>query len=382
MGTTETRNDGMSGDEGSGLRTSPLHERHVGLGAKMADFGGWSMPIEYAGGGVVAEHTAVRERVGVFDVSHLGKARVSGPGAAEFVNRCFTNDLRRIEPGRAQYTMCLDESGGVVDDLIQYLVSDDEVFLIPNAANTARVVELLRAAAPEGVTVTDEHEAYGVLAVQGTRSDEVLAALGLPAGHEYMSFVEATWEGEPVIVCRTGYTGERGYELLPGWDATPRLWDALLAAVGDEGGLPCGLGARDTLRTEMGYPLHGNDLGPDITPVMAGAAWAVGWDKEGFWGKDAVAAQRAAKESRLMRGLVVTGRGIPRSHCEVRDAAGTVVGEVTSGTFSPTRRQGIALALLERSVSVGDGVVVDVRGREVAAEVVKPPFVEVSVREG
>ena len=382
MGTTETRNDGMSGDEGSGLRTSPLHERHVALGAKMADFGGWSMPIEYAGGGVVAEHTAVRERVGVFDVSHLGKARVSGPGAAEFVNRCFTNDLRRIEPGRAQYTMCLDESGGVVDDLIQYLVSDDEVFLIPNAANTARVVELLRAAAPEGVTVTDEHDAYGVLAVQGTRSDEVLAALGLPVGHEYMSFVEATWEGEPVIVCRTGYTGERGYELLPGWDATPRLWDALLAAVGDEGGLPCGLGARDTLRTEMGYPLHGNDLGPDITPVMAGAAWAVGWDKEGFWGKDAVAAQRAAKESRLMRGLVVTGRGIPRSHCEVRDAAGTVVGEVTSGTFSPTRRQGIALALLERSVSVGDGVVVDVRGREVAAEVVKPPFVEVSVREG
>jgi aminomethyltransferase len=364
------------------LRTSPLHDRHVALEAKMADFGGWSMPIEYAGAGVVAEHTAVRERVGVFDVSHLGKARVAGPGAAEFVNACFTNDLRRIEPGKAQYTMCLDERGGVVDDLIQYLVSDDEVFLIPNAANTAGVVALLREAAPEGITVTDEHGAYGVIAVQGTLSDEVLGALGLPVGHEYMSFVEATWKGEPVIVCRTGYTGERGYELLPRWDDAPALWDELLAAARERGGLPCGLGARDTLRTEMGYPLHGNDLGPDITPVMAGAAWAVGWDKETFWGKDALAAQRAAKESRLMRGLVATGRGIPRPHCEVRDAGGAFVGEVTSGTFSPTRRQGIALALLDRSVALGAQVVIDVRGREVPAEVVKPPFVEVSVREG
>jgi aminomethyltransferase len=364
------------------LRTSPLHDRHLSLGARMADFGGWSMPIEYAGGGVVAEHTSVRERVGIFDVSHLGKARVRGSGAAEFVNSCFTNDLRRIGPGRAQYTMCLDESGGVVDDLIQYLLSDDEVFLIPNAANTARVVELLQEAAPPDLTVTDEHDAYGVIAVQGTRSDEVVDALGLPTGHDYMSFVEASWEGEPVIVCRTGYTGERGYELLPRWTSTPRLWDALVEVTREQGGLPCGLGARDTLRTEMGYPLHGNDLGPHITPVMAGASWAVGWDKESFWGKAAVAAQRAAKESRLLRGLVVTGRGIPRAHCEVKDGGGATIGTVTSGTFSPTRRQGIALALLDRSVAVGDEVLVDVRGRDLPAAVVKPPFVEVSVREG
>ena len=363
------------------LRTSPLHDRHVALGAKMADFGGWSMPIEYPGGGVVAEHTAVRERVGVFDVSHLGKARVTGAGAADFVNACFTNDLRRIEPGRAQYTMCLDERGGVVDDLIQYLVSDEEVFLIPNAANTARVVELLQAAAPQGITVTDEHEKYGVIAVQGTKSDEVLAALGLPVGHEYMSFVEGSWEGLPVIVCRTGYTGERGYEVLPPWDATGAVWDALVEAAADHGGLPCGLGARDTLRTEMGYPLHGNELGPQITPVMAMSAWAVGWDKETFWGKEALSTQRAAKDSPLVRGLLVTGRGIPRAHCEVTDAAGTMVGEVTSGTFSPTLRQGIALALLDRSVAVGDEVVIAVRGRDLPAQVVKPPFVDVSVRE-
>src|SRR5690606_37486040 len=195
-----------------------------------------------------------------------------------------------------------------------------------------------------------EHEKYGVIAVQGTKSDEVLEALGLPVGHEYMSFVEATWEGEPVIVCRTGYTGERGYEVLPTWESTPKMWDALLAAAAEYGGLPCGLGARDTLRTEMGYPLHGNELGPDITPVMALAGWAVGWDKETFWGKDALVAQRAAKTSRLLRGLLATGRGIPRAHCEVKDSTGAVVGEVTSGTFSPTLKQGIALALLERSV--------------------------------
>ncbi len=365
----------------SDLRTSPLHQRHVDLGAKMADFGGWEMPIEYPGGGVVAEHTAVRERVGIFDVSHLGKARVSGPGAVDFVNSCLTNDLRRIGPGQAQYTMCCDESGGVVDDLIQYVRGEDDVFLIPNAANTQKVVARLRAAAPEGITVEDLHEKYGVIAVQGTRSDEVLETLGLPVDHDYMSFVEVDWEGLPVIVCRTGYTGERGYEIVPAWDVTGSVWDALAAQVAARGGMPCGLGARDTLRTEMGYPLHGNDLSLDITPVMAGAAWAVGWDKEAFWGKDALTAERAAKNTRLSRGLVVQGRGIPRAHCPVKNTAGEVVGEVTSGTFSPTRKEGIALALCDRSVALGDEVVIDVRGRDIPAVVTKPPFVQVGVRE-
>ncbi|WP_404383343.1 glycine cleavage system aminomethyltransferase GcvT [Knoellia locipacati] len=366
------------------LLHSPVHDRHVALGAKMADFGGWEMPIEYPGGGVVAEHTSVRERVGLFDVSHLGKARVSGRAgdvsAVDFVNTCLTNDLRRIGPGQAQYTMCCQDDGGVVDDLIAYVRSDEDVFLIPNAANTTAVVEMLRAAAPEGIEVENLHDAYAVFAVQGPLSDEVLTALGLPVDHDYMSFAEAEWEGQPVIVCRTGYTGERGYELVPTWDAAPGLWDALAAAVADQGGMPAGLGARDTLRTEMGYPLHGNDLSTEITPVMAGAAWAVGWDKEAFWGKEALTEQRAAKTSRLNRGLVVTGRGIPRAHCSVLKD-GEVVGEVTSGTFSPTRKEGIALAQLERSVAIGDEVVIDVRGREVTATVTKPPFVEVGVRE-
>jgi len=366
------------------LLHSPVHDRHVALGAKMADFGGWEMPIEYPGGGVVAEHTSVRERVGLFDVSHLGKARVSGRAggvsAVDFVNTCLTNDLRRIGPGQAQYTMCCQDDGGVVDDLIAYVRSEDDVFLIPNAANTAAVVDLLRAAAPEGIEVENLHDAYAVFAVQGPLSDEVLTSLGLPVDHDYMSFAEAEWEGQPVIVCRTGYTGERGYELVPTWAAAGPLWDALAAAVADQGGMPAGLGARDTLRTEMGYPLHGNDLSTEITPVMAGAAWAVGWDKDTFWGKEALTEQRAAKTSRLGRGLVVTGRGIPRAHCSVLKD-GEVVGEVTSGTFSPTRREGIALAQLDRSVSIGDEVVIDVRGREVPATVTKPPFVEVGVRE-
>ncbi len=363
------------------LTHSPLHDRHVSLGAKMADFGGWDMPIEYPGGGVVAEHTAVRERVGVFDVSHLGKARVSGPGAAAYVNDCLTNDLRRIGPGKAQYTLCCADDGGVVDDLIVYLRGDDDVFLVPNAANTGRVVELLAASAPDALSVENLHESYGVIAVQGKLSDEVLSALGLPVDHDYMSFVETQWDGLPVMVLRSGYTGERGYELVPAWDSAGALWDAVLGQVRERGGLPCGLGARDTLRTEMGYPLHGNDLGPSITPVMAGASWAVGWDKERFWGREALVAERAAKSTRLSRGLVVTGRGIARAHCEVRTPDGSTVGEVTSGTFSPTRKQGVALALLDRSVSVGDEVLVDVRGRDIPAIVTKPPFVEVGVRE-
>jgi aminomethyltransferase len=362
------------------LKTSPLHDRHVALGAKLADFGGWEMPIEYPGGGVVSEHTAVRTSVGIFDVSHLGKARVSGPGAKDFVNACLANDLERIHPGKAQYTLCCNERGGVVDDLIAYLRSDDDVFLIPNAANTGEVVDLLRAAAPEGLEVENLHDGYGVIAVQGTRSDEVLDALGLPSGHEYMSFVETTWQGHPVIVCRTGYTGERGYELVPAWDVAGALWDALTAAAEPFGGLPCGLGARDTLRTEMGYALHGNELSPTITPVQARVGWAVGWKKDAFWGRDALVEEKAAGPARVAWGLLATGRGIPRAHCEVK-AGGRVVGEVTSGTFSPTLKNGIALALLAPGVAEGDDVVIDVRGRDVPARVVKPPFVEVDVRE-
>ena len=362
------------------LQQGPLHDRHIALGAKLADFGGWHMPIEYPGGGVLKEHVAVREAVGVFDVSHLGKGAVRGPGAVDFVNDRLTNDLRRIGPGQAQYTLCCDAtSGGVVDDLIAYVRSKDEVFLIPNAANSSQVVSRLQADAPAGIEVEDLHRTLAVLAVQGPRSRELVAALGLPTDHDYMSFTSAEWRGLPVVVCRTGYTGELGFELLPRWEDAGAVWDALLEHGAALGVLPCGLGARDTLRTEMGYPLHGQDLSLDITPVQARSGWAVGWDKPRFWGRDALLAEKEAGPRRVLRGLQALHRGIPRSHMTVtRD--GRPVGEVTSGTFSPTRRIGIGLALLDASVTEGDEVQVDVRGRPSPMLVVRPPFVPSHVR--
>ena len=358
------------------LNRSPLHAKHVSLGAKLADFGGWEMPIEYPGGGVLKEHAAVREAVGVFDVSHLGKGVVKGPGALDFVNARLTNDLRKVGPGQAQYTLCCDrETGGVIDDLIAYVRSDDEVFLVPNAANTSAVVSLLKADAPEGITVEDLHTRYAVIAVQGPRSAELLDVLGLPADHDYMSFTQAGG----MTVCRTGYTGELGFELLPPWEAAGEVWEALLVKGRQLGAMPCGLGARDTLRTEMGYPLHGQDLSLEITPVQARAGWAVGWDKPGFWGREALLAEKERGPARQLWGLEAQDRGIPRAHMHVsKDGEG--VGEVTSGTFSPTRRIGIGLALLSQGVAVGDEVTVDVRGRTSVMKVVRPPFVPSHVR--
>jgi aminomethyltransferase len=366
------------------LRRSPLHDRHVDLGAKMADFGGWQMPIEYgaSGGGVIAEHTAVRASVGIFDVSHLGKATVAGPGARDFVNSCLTADLGKIAPGQAQYTLCCAEDGGVIDDVFSYLVSDEQVFLMPNAANADQVVGLLAAAAPDGVTVTNQHEEFAVLAVQGPKSPQVLQALGLPVELNYVSFVDADLDGRPVRVCRTGYTGEHGYELIPSWNDATALWDALVEAARGVGGMPAGLGARDTLRTEMGYPLHGQDLTREISPVQAGSSWAVGWQKPAFWGREALLAEKAAGPARRLRGLLVTDRGVPRGHMNVLDATGTVIGQTTSGTFSPTLKQGIALALIDSGAELGESgeVSIEVRGRKLAATVVKLPFVPSHVR--
>ncbi len=368
------------------LRHSPLHDRHRALGAKLADFGGWEMPIDYGAApsklGVVAEHTAVRTAVGIFDVTHLGKLSVTGPGAAAFVDACLTNALSRISPGFAQYSLCCATDGGVVDDLIVYLRSDEDLLVVPNAANCATVAALLEAAAPAGVSVVDRHTDFGVLAVQGPRADDLVAALGLPTGHDYMSFADATWDSRPVVVCRSGYTGERGYELLPRWDDTGDLWDALLTSGEEFGAVPCGLGARDTLRTEMGYPLHGQDISPTITPVQAGLGWAIGWDKPAFWGREALMAERAAGRARTLVGIEGLDRAIPRGRMAVsRTDGGAAIGEVTSGTFSPTRKVGIGLALLDAGAVVdGDEVVVDVRGRPGHFRVTKPPFVPSRVR--
>jgi aminomethyltransferase len=355
----------------SELLTSPLHSRHIALGAKFAEFAGWDMPLQYPSG-VLAEHQAVRTGVGVFDVSHLGKVWVTGPGAAAFVNRCLANDLDRIGAGGAQYTLCLDESGGVVDDLIAYRLSDDQIFLIPNAANAAEVARRLTAAAPEGIDVVDVHRKFAVLAVQGPEAPGILQYLGLPHDHEYMSFREHLVDHADVIVCRSGYTGETGFELVVPNEAALDLFDGILVA----GASPCGLGARDTLRLEMGYPLHGQDLSMDITPVQARLNWAIGWDKPEYWGKAALDAERAEGPKRRLWGLEATGKGVPRAHMTVLDPArdDTPVGETTSGTHAPTLKRGVALALLDAAYKPGAELELDVRGRRLPVRVVKPPF--------
>ncbi|MFE4502297.1 glycine cleavage system aminomethyltransferase GcvT [Rhodococcus sp. NPDC056743] len=361
------------------LLQGPIHAVHVELGATFAPFGGWQMPVSYAG--VVAEHTSVRENVGLFDVSHLGKAVVRGTGAAEFVNAALTNDLGKIGPGKAQYTLCCNESGGVIDDLIVYYVNDEEIFLVPNAANTADVVAAMVALAPEGITIEDQHREYGVLAVQGPKSVDVLTALGLPTDIEYMAFEDAEWKGVPVRVCRSGYTGEIGYELLPRWADSEPLFRALLEVVEAQGGQAAGLGARDTLRTEMGYPLHGHELSLEISPLEARCGWAVGWKKPTFWGKETLVDEKAAGPARKLWGIKALDRGVLRAGLSVlRD--GEPVGETTSGTFSPTLKVGIALALLDSGVGIaaGDEIEVDVRGRALRCVVVSPPFVETSTK--
>ncbi len=366
--------------DAAGELFSPIHDRHVALGAKLGDFGGWSMPLEYSG--VVGEHTAVRERVGIFDVSHLGKASVAGPGAAAFLDSVLTNALGRIGPGRAQYSLLCADDGGVIDDLIVYYRADDDVFLIPNASNNSAVVAVLASAAPAGITVVNQHQDFGVLAVQGPRSAELIQALGLPSGMDYMAFDTADRDGVPITVCRTGYTGELGYELVVPWESVGAVWDSLLELGAEFGVLPCGLGSRDTLRTEMGYPLHGQDLSPQITPVQARVGWAVGWDKPEFKGRAALLAEKAAGPRRRSMGLVALERGIPRAHMQVLSVDGQVIGEVTSGTFSPTRKEGIALALISTDAGVVEGseVIVDVRGRPSRFAVTSPPFVATATR--
>ena len=362
------------------MKISPLNHKHLELKAKMADFGGWMMPIEYPGAGVLAEHAAVRERVGIFDVSHLGKASVTGVGALAFLNECLTNDLTKIADRSAQYTLLCTPQGGVVDDLIAYRNSESDFFLVPNASNTTDVVAVLQGQAPASITVANLHNDYAVLAVQGPLAPKVLDALGISTEIDYMAFTHVSIAGADVILCRTGYTGELGYELLPKAKDAVAVWDALVAAITPLDGLICGLGARDTLRTEMGYPLHGHELSLDISPVEASASWAVGWKKESFLGSDVLVSHKNGLIERKSVAIKSLDRGIPRAGMSVKNSAGQIIGEVTSGTFSPTLKHGIALALVSREVVIGDQVVIDVRGRESSGEVVKLPFVTSHVR--
>lgn len=359
-----------------------LFEIHMALGAKTHEFGGWEMPMEYANGGVVAEHTATRERVAIFDVSHLGTALIKGNKAKAELNKIFTNDLNRITSQQAQYTMLLTKAGGVIDDIFVYLRNDEEIFIIPNASNADQVLAILKENLPSNLTITNLHREISILAIQGPKSKELLTKINLPVDIDYLSFLDVPYKSTTLTVCRTGYTGEWGYELLVQSEVVKDLWQDLLSAGADFGVMPAGLGARDTLRTEMGYPLHGQDITKNISPNEAGLMWAVGLNKESFLGKLAVESEKIRGPKRKAFGLIAVDRAIPRSEMKVflDKQLNEEVGVITSGTFAPTLKQGIALALLDSKLNLAQSVYVDVRGRTMEFKLVKPPFVESHVR--
>ena len=352
-------------------RRSPLHDAHLGLDAKMVPFGGWEMPLSYPDG-TLAEHLACRRGAVVFDVSHLGTVRVTGPGSLDALQWAFTNDLHRIEPGRAQYTHLVDPAdGSVLDDIIVWWVADERFDVMPNASNTSRVEKAL-GDGPTAPSIIDVTTTRAVLAVQGPSARQKLAEVA-PAAAEVGRFrvAEVDIAGAGVVVAGTGYTGEDGVELAVPLAAARAVWDLVLSA----GITPAGLGARDTLRLEAGLPLHGHELGPGITPRQAGLGWVVRFDKGDFRGREALVADAETDNpGRVLTGLLVEGRRPPREGQTVR-AEGVEVGVISSGNFSPVREQGIALAFLEPSITDGASVVIDVRGTDVPAVVTKPPFV-------
>jgi aminomethyltransferase len=360
---------------GSLLRTS-LYATHLEEGARMVDFAGWEMPLQYRG--IVAEHEAVRTSAGVFDLSHMGELEVSGPGAVDFVNGLITNDLAPVEPGRALYTAMCRPDGGILDDMVVYRFPD-RVWLVVNASNREKIRRWVEEhLPPSGVALRDLSLETALVALQGPRAQELLAPLvdlNLDS-IGYYRFAQGHVAGVPALISRTGYTGEDGFELYVAWQDGPQVWRALRQA----GAPPCGLGARDTLRTEAGYALYGHEIDEVTNPLEAGLGWVVKLGKAGFVGKEALEARRQAGLSRALVGLLMESRAVPRPGYSV-EAGGREVGRVTSGTFSPTLSRGIALASVELACrSEGTPLEVVIRGRREPARVVKLPFVKGSVR--
>ncbi|HVM08830.1 MAG TPA: glycine cleavage system aminomethyltransferase GcvT [Acidimicrobiales bacterium] len=346
------------------MKRSPLDAAHRALGAKMVPFGGWEMPLNYPAG-TLAEHRECREAAVAFDVSHLGTVEITGAEAFDRLQSALTNDLRKIVPGRAQYTHLLDEvDGSVLDDIIVWWLDDETFHVMPNASNTSRVMEAL------GAGAVDITERRAVIALQGPTARATVASVSPDAAAiPRFGVGRVDWHGTDIVVAGTGYTGEDGIECAVPAGAANRFWDALLAA----GIAPAGLGARDLLRLEAGLPLHGHELGPGITPLQAGLGWVVGWDKGDFRGRAALEKERADGVARRLRGIVVDGRQPPRDGYPVL-VDGAPAGTVTSGNFSPALGKGVALAFLPPDVQPGASVEVDIRGRVVPATVVKLPF--------
>jgi aminomethyltransferase len=356
------------------LQHSPLDAEHRLLAAKMVPFGGWDMPLSYPSG-TIAEHLACRQGAVAFDVSHLGTVRVQGPGAHAALQRTLTNDLDKVEPGRAQYTHLLDPAdASVVDDIIVWWVDTDVFDVMPNASNTDGVVDALLAAAAEDggvVDVTDTTATRAVIAVQGPDARSRLSSFAPEAAAVGRFRVTSfDYQGHRCLVAGTGYTGEDGVECAVPVEVAPQFWTEVLAA----GVTPAGLGARDTLRLEAALPLHGHELGAGISPLNAGLGWVVSWTKGDFRGREALERQRDAGVAPVLRGLRIDGRRPPRAEQSVIQD-GAVIGSISSGDFSPVLGCGIALAFVEPGLEPGDEVSIDVRGTEVPAVCVELPFV-------
>lgn len=351
---------------------TPLYDQHVALGGRMVDFAGWEMPVQYTG--ILDEHRAVRETAGVFDISHMGEFFVSGPGATEWLDGLLTNRVAKLAAGEAQYTLMLNERGGVIDDLIVYRLGDEEYLLVVNAAKIDEDAAWLRAHARSQIAFTDSSGEFSAIAVQGPIARGVFQTVfgeALPTDRNRV--IKVKFDGADGFAVTTGYTGEDGFEIVIPNSVSAGMWDALVAA----GAKPCGLGARDTLRLEMCYPLNGSDLSPERTPLEAGLGVFVDLTKDDFIGKAALAAQKAEGCASRLAAIAVTGKSPPiRPHYAVW-AGGALVSETCSGALSPTLGHGIAMAYLPAAVAkIGTEVEIEVRGKRYKASVVKKPFLK------
>ena len=353
----------------SDLKRTPLYERHVKAGGRLVDFAGWEMPLQYTS--VRGEELAVRERAGLFDVSHMGRFEVHGDGAAEFLQGLVTNDLSRLEKGQAQYNLLCDEQGGVLDDLVVY--SGDPWRVVVNAANLESDKAWLADHAPAGVHIVDRSRDLALLALQGPKAPALLPSEGVDLDRlAFFGWTTGTVAGVPeVLISRSGYTGEDGFELFIPAERVEQVWDGLIEA----GATPAGLAARDVLRLEAGLRLHGNDMGPSVNPYEAGLGWVVKLRKGDFTGRGALTAIKGLGATRKLVGVRGEGRTIPRHGETVKTANGPSIGEVTSGTWSYLLKQGIGMALLDRSAIPEDGrLEVVQRGQTALAEVAALPF--------
>lgn len=362
------------------MKKTPLNQVHRELGARMVDFGGWDMPVQYSG--VIEEHLAVRQAAGLFDVSHMGEVEVKGANALDFIQYLTTNDAARLVDGQVQYSAICYPEGGVVDDVTLYRFNDTHFLFCVNAANIdkdfAWMQQIMSEMALPDVSLVNRSADFAQLALQGPEAVAILAGLTDVelADLVYYHFCQGNVAGVPMIVSRTGYTGEDGFELYLPANQAVTIWKALMAAGTPRGLLPVGLGARDTLRLEKGYALYGHELSRDISPLEAGLAWITKLDKDDFVGKAALVAQKTAGVPRRRVGLAVEERGIPRQGYPVF-AGDREVGIVTSGTMSPTLKHGIALALVEAAASrLEESLEIAVRNRRMRARVVRPPFVQ------